>query len=678
MAEPRSKYETQSAAPTQRRSRYEMATPTSAPSMRAAPKVKDERSWADTAVQAIQNAPGSAVAFGKSMYEAVTNPVETAGSLFDLAAGSAELGLKKVLPKQAYDFYKKFETDPASAERAMETARQVGGVYKQRYGSIEALKRTIATDPVGAAADLSTIFSGGAGVARGAAKVTTRVAPPVSAATNQVANVLSKAADYTNPVNVLNKPAGVAVRAIERAPVALRRFVAPKSTAYMQAAEGKGPQIVQQLRAPDIELVPGSIPTAAQAASPLNVTQFSALGASAEKALPTLYYQRDLASEAARQSAVQSVGKTPADIAKAETARTAATTPLYKAADKVLVPADADFTKLLDRPSMNKVLSRASELAKEKGVQFQIGQNRPAQSTPSKILNAQGQPMGNIITPAQVAQYSGDSLHMVKLAFDDLIKTPERFGIGASEARAIAKTRGNFLNWFETKVPPYGQARTTFADMSKPINQMQVGQYLEGKLATPLDVGERANVFAGALKDAPGTIKRATTNEARFKALTDILTPAQVKIVESIRDDLARAAKTKQQAKLGAEAAPKATQLATMAQRALQAPNMLSRAAMIAQNIMSRLRGQIDSKLAIQLALEMLDPKAAANALEKAMRAEAQAAKIGQIGAAPVRAAGGALRAPATLAAERTANAMVNAQTYNDTYYDDYDNYSPR
>ena len=614
--------------------------------MRAAPKVKDERSWADTAVQAIQNAPGSAVAFGKSMYEAVTNPVETAGSLFDLAAGSAELGLKKVLPKQAYDFYKKFETDPASAERAMETARQVGGVYRQRYGSIEALKRTIATDPVGAAADLSTIFSGGAGAARGAAKVTTRVAPPVSAATNQVANVLSKAADYTNPVNVLNKPAGVAVRAIERAPVAVRRFVAPKSTAYMQAAEGKGPQIVQQLRAPDIELVPGSIPTAAQAASPLNVTQFSALGASAEKARPTEYYQRGLEQETARMSAVQSVGQTPADITKAEAARTAATTPLYKAAEAQVFRADPKLMKLAEDPYIKLALPDAMRLSNSQGVSFA--------NNPTRYI------------------------HNVKISLDKMLTKTGETALARGERAQVTAVKNQLVDWLETKAPDYKAARTTFADMSKPINQMEVGQYLEGKLATPLDVGERANVFAGALKDASGTIKRATTNQARFAALTDILTPAQVKIVNSIRDDLARAATTKQQAKLGAEAAPKATQLATTAQRALQAPNMLSRAAMIAQNIMSRLRGQIDSKLAIQLALEMLDPKAAANALEKAMRGEAQAAKIGQIGAAPVRAAGGALRAPATLAAERTANAMVNAQTYNDTYYNDYDNYSPR
>ena len=647
-------------------------------SWRDDPTENGGRSWGGTAVEAVQNIPGSAMAFGKSMFEAVTNPVETAGSLLDIAAGSAELGLKKVLPKKAYDFYKKFDMDPVAADRAMNAAIQFGGVYKQRYGSMDALKRTIATDPVGAAADLSTILSGGAGAARGAAKVTTRVAPPVSAATNRAANVLSKAADYTNPLNVLNKPAGATVRAIQKAPVAVQRTFNPKGAAYVAAAESRGPEIVRQLRSPDINLVPGSKPTAAQAASPLNATQFSALGASAEKALPTPYYQRGLEQEAARMSAMQSVGKTPADITNAMTARTAASKPLYEAAGRVLVPADADFTKLLDRPSMNKVLSRASELAKEKGIQFQIGQNRPAQTIPSTILNAEGQPMGSITIPAEVAKYSGDSLHMVKMAFDDLIKNPERFGIGAAEAQAIAKTQGNFLNWFESKVPPYGQARTTYSAMSKPINQMQVGQYLEGKLASPLEVGERANVFAGAVKDAAGTIKRATTNQARFNALTDILTPAQVKIVNSIRDDLARAAKTKQQAKIGGDASPKATDLAAAAERGLRLPNMLNRVTAIANNIMSRLRGQIDSKLAIQLATEMLDPKAAANALEKAMRAEAQAAKIGRIGAATAKTAGAGLRAPATLAAERTANAMANAQTYNDTYYDEYGNYRPR
>ena len=646
MAQPRSKYETQSAAPTQRRSRYETATPASAPSMRDAPKVKSERSLLGAFGEAFPTIPSSAVAYGKGFVEAVTNPVQTAQSMFDIAAGSAELGLKKVLPKQAYDFYKKFDADPASAERAMETARQFGGVYKQRYGSYEALKRTIATDPVGAIADLSMLFTGGAGLARGTAKVTTRVAPSASVTATRAADVLSKAAAYTDPLNILAKPVSVAGSVIKKAPVAVRNFAAPKSTALLQTAEGRGPELVQKLRSPDIELVPGSKPTAAEVASDLTRTQFSALGESARKVEPTLYYQRDLANEAARLSAVQSVGKTPADIAKAETARTAATTPLYKAAEAQVFRADPKLMKLAEDPYIKLALPDAMRLSNSQGVSFA--------NNPTRYI------------------------HNVKISLDKMLTKTGETALARGERAQVTAVKNQLVDWLETKAPDYKAARTTFADMSKPINQMQVGQYLEGKLATPLDVGERANVFAGALKDAPGTIKRATTNEARFKALTDILTSAQVKIVNSIRDDLARAAKTKRQAKLGAEAAPKATDLASTAQRALQAPNMLNTAVMIAQNIMSRLRGKIDSNLAIQLALEMLDPKAAANALEKAMRGEALATKIGRVGAAPYQAAGGALRAPATLAAERTANAMANAQTYNDTYYDDYDNYSPR
>ena len=44
-------------------------------------------SLADMGSQAIQNIPGSAVQFGKGLYEAVTSPVKTAGAMLDIAAG---------------------------------------------------------------------------------------------------------------------------------------------------------------------------------------------------------------------------------------------------------------------------------------------------------------------------------------------------------------------------------------------------------------------------------------------------------------------------------------------------------------------------------------------------------------------------------------------------------------
>ena len=73
---------------------------------------------------------------------------------------------------------------------------------------------------------------------------------------------------------------------------------------------------------------------------------------------------------------------------------------------------------------------------------------------------------------------------------------------------------------------------------------------------------------------------------------------------------------------------------------------------------MSRLKGKIDRKLAIQLATEMLDPEAAANVLEKAMKNQMRAAKVGGAAGAAARAAGRTAASPAVLAGERTQNAI--------------------
>jgi len=579
----------------------------------------------DVGAQAIQNIPGSAVQFGKGIAEAVTSPVKTAGSLLDIAAG----GVNLALPEPVRNFLAKIDTDPAATQRAVNAAQQFGGVYKQRYGSVDALKRTIAEDPVGAVADLSTVFSGGAGAARGAAAATARAAPSVSAGATQAANMMTRAAAATNPINALAKPARGAAKIIERAPVAVQRFVSPKGAAYMEATEGRAGDIVQQLRSPGLEMVPGSTPTAAQAASPLGVTKFSALGASAEKVLPTEYFARGTEQKAARATAIRGVGKTPNDITAAIAAREAATDPLYKQAEARKFAADPTLLQIADDPYIKQALPDAVRLSKSQGATFD--------NNPTLFI------------------------HNVKISLDKMLSRTGDTALARGERAQVTAIKNRLVGWLETKAPEYGQARTTFAAKSKPINQMEVGQYLEGKLTAPLGAGEqRAGVFANAVRDAAGTIKRATTNEARFKALTDVLTPDQVRVVESIRDDLARAAETKAQAQKGTPVAPKVDQLASAGGRSARLPNLMSRVASVANDIMSRVAGKIDSKLAIQLATEMLDPQAAAAAIEKAMASEGRARAVGKGAAAGARAAGRAAGSPAALAGGRVQNAMAN------------------
>ena len=580
-------------------------------------KAPPKRSLFGAAVEAIPNIPSSAAEFATGLYTAVTNPIQTASSMMDIAAGGLKTGAEKVLPKNVYNFINDMDRDPKSAERAMRTARQFGGQMADRYGTYDAIKNTLATDPVGFAADMSTLLSGGASVAGRAGKVGT-------------AGVLNKMAQATNPVNVL-KPAGRAVaKAAGRAPLKIANTMAPKSAAYMEAAEGRAPELIAQLRAPG-EIVPGSRPTAAQQASPLGLTKFSAMGETSAKAKPSEYLARANEAEAARLASVRTVGGTPSDITAAKTARKAATDPLYAAAEAQKFRADPTLMQLADDPYIKQAMPDAARLSASQGVTFD--------SNPTRYI------------------------HNVKISLDKMLTKTGETALASTERAQVAKVKTQLVNWLESKAPEYGAARTTFAEKSKPINQMEVGQYLEGKLTASLEGGaERAGAFATAVKDAPGTLKRATTGEARFKELTDVLTPEQAGIVNAVRDDLNRAQTTKTQAQKGASAAPRITQLASQIG---DAPAVLNRVVTIANTIFNRLQGQIDRKLAIEIATEMLDPQIAAAAIEKAMVRERRATTTGRVTGATARGTGKVLGSTAVKAGAQTQNIMTQAQNQN-------------
>ena len=597
------------------------------------PATRRSYSLSEVPLEAGKNLPTSAGQFVGGVVQAVTSPLQTLTGLLDLGAGA----LRNSLPKSVSGFIDKFDSDPAAAQRASEVASAVGGMYKDRYGSYDAIKRTFAEDPVGTAADLSTLLTGG-GAAAGKLSAT------------QTGAAMSKAGNMINPMRPIAPVIEAPFKMAGKAAGAVFNALDPKSTAYLTAVEGRGPEIVNALRN-QTEIVPGSMPTAAQAAAPVGATRFSAMGESASRTTPTPFFEREQAQKAAQLAAVQQVGKTPAELKAAEAVRSATAKELYGLSDEALVPADKTFTGLLDRPSMDKVIARASELAAEKGIPFQMGQNRPAQTIASSILDAEGKPMGVTTIPGEVAKYPGSSLHMMKMAFDDLIKNPERFGIGANEVGAINSTRGKFLNWVEDKAPAYKTARETFAAQSKPINQMQVGQFLEGKLTPAL--GEetarlRAAGYAGALDQAPGTIKRAT-GQSRFDELSQVMTPDQIKVLESVRDDLARAKLAESQASAARGAGPNVNLMGTETLGNVRAPNFINNVTTVANDILRRLQGKLDQKLAIELAAEMLDPAAAAAAIEKALARQAKGEKMAEPFKKTGKAASQVLRTPATI-----------------------------
>jgi hypothetical protein len=610
-------------------------------------------------IEAPFNAPSDVYKQLTGLKEAVTNPVETIRGLFKAAAGATALAA----PEYTKAIMNVLGTDPATLKEATDAAKAVGGDYANKYGSWEAIKRTLAEQPVTGLSDLSLLFSGVGGVAKLGAK-TTAALPSVSAPLTKTASAFQTGALYTNPFSAIAPTVELGGKMVGAGTNYLARVSSPKFSALTDAAEGRGQEIINALRNYD-EYVAGGMPTAGVAATPAGSTRYAALQQEVanRQAMTTPYYERDIANKAARERALGTIAQDEAALQRAENVRQAATKPLYGKADKQIIVADDTLNTLLDRPSMEKALARAKQLAAERNETFQIGKNVPEQKVGSAIVDTEGRPLDTKTVPAEYAKFNGKSLHYLKLAMDDLIKDPKTFGLGSNEISAIKNTRGEFLKWFEGKSANYAAAREAYTEASKPINIMQVGQYLEGKLKPAIEtpVAETAGRFSQALKEAPTTLKQST-GQSRFQQLSEILTPDQVKIVEGIRKDLAREAEFASQAKAGTKGG-KAVPAAELS----KAPGFFSKIVTVTNTIIDKLQGKINEKVALELATEMLDPKLAADVLEKALARQAKGERL----ADPfVRAGKGAsrmmrgdtglgLRSPLTLGGVQVSNALA-------------------
>jgi len=129
------------------------------------------------------------------LYDAVTNPLQTATGVIDMAAG----GLQNITPKPLQDVINKANVgspflDPAAAQRSQNMANLVGQDIATTYGTGAGFKKTMEEDPFRVVGDASMLL-GGAGAVANTAKL------------GKLGNALSKASAITNPMNALIKPA---------------------------------------------------------------------------------------------------------------------------------------------------------------------------------------------------------------------------------------------------------------------------------------------------------------------------------------------------------------------------------------------------------------------------------------------------------------------------------------
>jgi hypothetical protein len=591
------------------------------------PLPRRQYSLTEAAYEAPFSATEDVIKQGKALWEAVNNPAQTIGRLFDLAAGA----LRETVPTPVRKIVDYFDSNPEAATRASAAAKAVGGEYAENYGSWEAIKRSIAERPVSTISDLSLLLSGGAGIAKLGAKATAAV-PSVSAPLASTASMLQTGARRTDPFSAIAPAVETGGKMVGAGTNYLNRVMNPKFAALVDATEGRGQAIVNALRNYD-EYVQGGMPTAGVAASPVGSTRYAALQQEVanRQAMTTPYRERDIANKAARERALGTIAQDDVAMAAAIKDRKTVSDPLYKAAEQGVADVSG-VVKVVDdliakNPGNTELLREMREIRRGLTADKKTG-----------VLRTDAKEITSVIDGIKAR----------------LAKEDNKFIKGQlKEVREL----------LADAVPGYRAAQESFGQASKPINIMQVGQYLEGKLKPAIEtpVAESAGRFSQALKDAPTTIKRST-GQSRFQQLSEILTPDQVKIVEGIKKDLAREAEFTSQATAGTKGG-KAVPAAELS----KSPAFFSKIVTLANTIIDSLQGRINEKVAIELATEMLDPKLAADVLEKALARQAKGERLAdpfqRVGRGASRMMRGetglGLRSPLTLGGVQVSNALA-------------------
>ena len=272
------------------------------------------------------------------------------------------------------------------------------------------------------------------------------------------------------------------------------------------------------------------------------------------KTSPGVQQTKELADEAARMSTIKEI--TP-DLDAAVKLRKETSKPLYEAADKAIVPIDTDVAGILARMPEG-TLAAAANIAKMEGRPFIMGQ-----SSVGKMVEMPGQfdQFGKpIMIPAtnKMAELTGESMHYIRRALSDIAYGSPATSAGRDTQIAARALLDDYVKVFESKVPEYGQARAIFSDLSAPVNQAQVLKEMASVLEKP-GGGERLGPFLNILgRGETAMLKRAGGKGApRYEALSEVLTPDQLKAVRTVADQLSAEASIGKQISAGQELATK-------------------------------------------------------------------------------------------------------------------------
>ena len=369
----------------------------------------------------------------------------------------------------------------------------------------------------------------------------------------------------------------------------------------------------------------------------------------------------EVAQESARQSTIR--GVTP-DLEAAVNARRAASKPLYEAADKAVVPLDAELGDLISRMPEG-TLAAAANIAKMEGRPFIMGKTTPSRMVETGVLDAAGKPVMREV-PGQNAQITGESLHFIKRALSDIAYGAPTSQVGRDTQTAARSLLNDYTKVFEKKVPEYGQARQIFSDLSAPVNQAQVLKEMVSVLEKP-GGGERIGPFLNVLgRGEQAMLKRAGgRGGARFESLNEVLTPEQLAKVREVAKQLETEAAIGVQISQGQQ---RASDLIKDELANHRIPNPLNNLVSIANRLLETLGAKVGDKTVQKLADAALSAKSfdellatlPANERGKVLKAISDPSTWAKVGGATTRAAAMPTAPTNNLAPEsRTENALA-------------------
>jgi len=365
---------------------------------------------------------------------------------------------------------------------------------------------------------------------------------------------------------------------------------------------------------------PGFIPSVAQAARNDGISAFER---TMRQVSPSDFQRLDQTQKGALVDALLSVAKTPEERAAAASLRDSSVKPFYDSAKNAQVTGDSTIDGLLKRPVIQQALAKAKEIAANEGRPFMLSNGKPAQTstTTDPVFGVR-----TVTTPATPGVFSGQGLHDLKMGIDASMSGPNQIGIAAAEKNAMNTAKEDYLGWLESKIPEYGQARTTYAELSRPIGQMDIGQELYNRFVPALaDQGNipfktRADAFANALMRNGDDLARNVTG-MKNATLEGTMTPEQLATLRGVAKD--------SEAKAAAEAGGKGVgsdtvQKLAMSNIAAEAgiPNWMSNIARVPGGWAKRagdvLYGNADEQVRQQLGYLLTNPQEAAQAMKSA------------------------------------------------------------